>query len=81
MATLSGDSIKRGGFGLHYASSGSGSPLLILSGGPGLDASYVRPVAAQLSKTHRCIVLEQRGTGLSSLEVYVRCPPFYVPLA
>lgn len=44
---------------------GMGEPILLLSGGPGLNADYLKPVWEELSKNFRCIVLDQRGTGRS----------------
>ncbi|MEP6754705.1 MAG: alpha/beta hydrolase [Chthonomonadales bacterium] len=52
---------------LHYRTIGKGAPILMLSGGPGIDVSYLEPVAKELSRTHECILLEQRGTGRSKL--------------
>ena len=52
---------------LHFEQRGQGSPLLLLSGGPGF-ANYLQPVADALSADHCCILLDQRGTGASRLE-------------
>lgn len=49
---------------LHYWTQGTGTPVVLLSGGPGF-ASYLHPVMAELSKQHRVIMLDQRGTGQS----------------
>ena len=57
--------IQRDGFSLHYRSVGSGAPLLLLSGGPGLEVDYMSGVAKELGSAYRCILLEQRGTGRS----------------
>jgi proline iminopeptidase len=41
-------------------------PIIILPGGPGLDASYIRPLADMIVQLHyRVILVEPRGTGLS----------------
>ena len=40
-------SFLSGGLELHYRSVGTGSPVIILSGGPGLDVDYMLPVAAR----------------------------------
>jgi proline iminopeptidase len=54
------------GLTLHYTAVGSGSPVVILSGGPGMDVDYMRPVAEMVAATHHtAILLEQRGTGRS----------------
>ena len=55
-------SFLSGGLELHYRSVGTGSPVIILSGGPGFDVDYMLPVADAFP-THRRILLEQRGTG------------------
>ncbi len=52
---------------LYVREFGSGEPLIMLSGGPGLNADYLRPVWEHLSSSYRCIVLDQRGTGKSIL--------------
>lgn len=46
---------------------GNGKPILFLAGGPGLNATYLEPVWKELSSKYRCIVLDQRGTGKSTL--------------
>jgi proline iminopeptidase len=51
---------------LHYRSIGTGTPVVILSGGPGFEVDYMRPVAEMLPG-YRRILLEQRGTGRSRL--------------
>lgn len=56
---------QNAGLTLHYTAIGKGSPVLILSGGPGMDVDYMRPVADMLAPTHTVILLEQRGTGRS----------------
>jgi proline iminopeptidase len=54
------------GLVLHYTALGSGAPVVILSGGPGMDVEYMRPVAEMVAATHHtAILLEQRGTGRS----------------
>jgi len=57
--------VSLGDFTLHYRAVGKGRPLLILSGGPGLEVSYMSPVAQGLGSSYQCILLEQRGTGRS----------------
>jgi proline iminopeptidase len=54
------------GLQLHYTAVGTGAPVVILSGGPGMDVDYMRPVAEMVVATHHtAILLEQRGTGRS----------------
>ena len=61
--------IPRDGFILHYRASGTGIPLVLLSGGPGLDVDYLEPVAGKLREWNKgkVVLLEQRGTGRSLL--------------
>lgn len=53
---------------LHYQSFGSGTPLLILNGGPGMSSEGFIPLAKELSKNNRTIIYDQRGTGQSKLK-------------
>jgi proline iminopeptidase len=63
-------SVPRDGFLLHYRIVGDTGPyLVILSGGPGLDVDYLLSITAQLASRYRCVLLEQRGTGRSTLPV------------
>jgi proline iminopeptidase len=57
--------IARDGFALHYRSEGSGTPIVFLSGGPGLEVDYFVPAAKFFPAGYRRIYLEQRGTGRS----------------
>ncbi|WP_431479239.1 alpha/beta fold hydrolase [Massilia eburnea] len=64
--TIEGD-VKSGAATLHYWSQGHGSPIVLLSGGPGF-ASYLHPVMAELAKSgHQAIMVDQRGTGKSTV--------------
>jgi proline iminopeptidase len=57
---------ENAGLVLHYTAVGTGAPVVILSGGPGMDVDYMRPVAEMVVATHHmAILLEQRGTGRS----------------
>jgi proline iminopeptidase len=62
----------RDGATLRYAETGTGPPILVLSGGPGFSSDYVRPIAERLAHHYRGILLDQRGTGRSALAVYDR---------
>jgi proline iminopeptidase len=53
---------------LYVQEFGVGQPLIVLAGGPGLDAVYMKAIWENLSNKYRCIVLDQRGTGKSKLE-------------
>ncbi|MBS1724714.1 MAG: alpha/beta hydrolase [Armatimonadetes bacterium] len=57
--------VKRDGFDLYYRTEGSGTPLVILSGGPGLEVGYMKPIGAFLPAGYQKVYLEQRGTGRS----------------
>ena len=52
---------------IHINEFGAGEPIVILAGGPGLNAVYLKPVIDSLSYHYKCIVLDQRGTGKSIL--------------
>jgi len=44
----------------------AGRPVILIPGGPGLDARYVMPLANMIARLgHRVIVVEPRGTGAS----------------
>jgi len=64
-ARVQQESFDRGGIQLHYTSAGTGTPVVILSGGPGLNVDYMLPVAEFLPAGYRSIAFEQRGTGRS----------------
>lgn len=51
---------------IGYRDCGRGDPVLIIPGGPGLDANYVSDLALTITQLgHRAIVIEPRGTGAS----------------
>lgn len=52
---------------IHYKKYGTGEPLLIINGGPGLDCAGFVPLAELLSDKYMTIVYDQRGTGESVL--------------
>src|ERR1051325_3285339 len=63
--------VPRDGFELHYRVLGASGPyLVVLSGGPGEEVRSMQEVCDELRKSHRCILLEQRGTGRSRLRAY-----------
>lgn len=55
---------KVNGITLHYVEGGAGDPLICLPGWPQTWYSY-RPVAIELAKTHRVIIIDIRGMGTS----------------
>jgi proline iminopeptidase len=50
---------------IFYKAFGSGTPVLVLHGGPGLDHAYLLPQLQELAKDHRVIFYDQRGSGKS----------------
>jgi proline iminopeptidase len=58
-------SFMSAGVELHYRSAGSGTPAVLLSGGPGFTVDYIVPVGDFLPPAYRRIYFEQRGTGRS----------------
>lgn len=50
---------------LFYEIYGKGSPIIFLAGGPGGAPSSVLPLIERYKANHQCILLHQRGTGLS----------------
>lgn len=55
---------------LFFEIKGSGSPILLLAGGPGFNPDYMQPVFEHLAQSNQVILLHQRGTGKSVLNVY-----------
>lgn len=53
---------------IHYKTYGSGPPLLIINGGPGLDCEGFSPLAELFSDRYMTILFDQRGTGKSELK-------------
>lgn len=68
------------GGALHVTEVGSGFPLIVLHGGPGMDHTMFRPYLDPLGEDLRLLYVDQRGQGLSprcdpamlSLEVFAR---------
>lgn len=54
---------------ISYIVVGTGEPVLVVHGGPGLDHRYLRPGLDILSKRHSLVYYDQRGTGRSEVEV------------
>ncbi len=53
---------------LFYRIYGSGIPLLIINGGPGMNSDGFAGLATTLSKNNKAIIYDQRGTGKSVLK-------------
>src|SRR3954466_12010604 len=68
------------GYDLNVEEVGSGFPLIVLHGGPGMDHSMFRPYLAPLGDAYRLLYVDERGQGRServdpatlSLEVFAR---------
>lgn len=50
---------------MFYTKTGKGPVIIFLCGGPGFGASGLQSWADTLSNKFKCIVYDQRGTGLS----------------
>jgi pimeloyl-ACP methyl ester carboxylesterase len=57
---------KLDGLELHYEERGSGPPLLLVAGIPGVASDWA-PLAEQLSRSRRAIAHDNRGSGRSSV--------------
>jgi proline iminopeptidase len=57
---------------LAYFEKGSGPPVVLLAGGYALAHGYLSPLGDALVTSHRVILPDQRGTGLSKLSEYNR---------
>jgi proline iminopeptidase len=57
--------IQRPGFDFWYRTLGYGAPVVILSGGPGLDCDYLGPVFGEVARKRLAILPELAGTGRS----------------
>jgi len=59
------DSLQLSNASLYYEIKGEGSPILLLSGGPGLSSNQLSTLRDSLSQKYKCILFDQRGTGQS----------------
>jgi proline iminopeptidase len=53
---------------IYYRTYGTGTPLLIINGGPGMNSDGFENLAMSLSKNNQTIIYDQRGTGKSVLK-------------
>jgi len=53
---------------VYYRVYGSGKPLLVINGGPGMNSNGFEGLAKALSKNNMVIIYDQRGTGRSVLK-------------
>jgi proline iminopeptidase len=58
------------GVTLHYDVVGKGRPIVLLAGGPGFSSEYMKPIAEHLKSRYKAILVDQRGTGRSTIETY-----------
>jgi len=61
--------LKVNGTKLFYEVMGSGTPILVLHGGPGLDHSYFLPQITPLAQHFKLIFFDQRASGKSDAHV------------
>ena len=52
----------------YYKIFGSGTPMLIINGGPGMNCNGFEPMAKKLAANYQTIIYDQRGTGKSPLK-------------
>ena len=58
--------IERAGATIYTKTMGSGAPILVVHGGPGLDHSYFLPYLEPLADDYQLIFYDQRASGRSS---------------
>lgn len=61
------NTIHGNGASLHYKIIGSGEPVLLINGGPGMSSKGIEGLANKLSKNNSIIIYDQRGTGWSEV--------------
>lgn len=65
-AELAARLVEVNGVALKVTSGGSGEPLVVVHGGPGLGADYLIPHFAPLADSYRLVFFDQRGCGGST---------------
>ncbi len=50
---------------IHITTFGTGEPVLIINGGPGMNSDGFEPLAKKIGQTNETILYDQRGTGKS----------------
>lgn len=61
---------------LYYEVVGSGDPIIVVHGGPGLDHEYLQPGLDALATRHTLVYYDQRGTGRSVANLDVEAIDF-----
>jgi len=56
------------GVNIYYEVYGSGTPMVIINGGPGFNSKGFQALAESLSEDYQAILYDQRGTGRSKME-------------
>src|SRR5579862_9366187 len=56
---------------LFVQEEGRGTPVVVIHGGPGLDSRSLEPDLEPLTRRHRVIFYDQRGSGRSTLSADV----------
>ena len=64
------------GVKIYYRTFGTGIPMLIINGGPGLNSDGFIDLAKTLSTHNQTIIYDQRGTGRSD-DAKNRCLDYY----
>lgn len=59
------DSIQLSNATLYYYTQGSGEPIVLLAGGPGIASHQIDDLGQMLAKHYKVIYFDQRGTGKS----------------
>lgn len=63
------ETINSGESKLHFKTFGTGKPILIINGGPGMNSDGFATVAMELAKKDfKTIIYDQRGTGKSTID-------------
>lgn len=57
---------RASGVRFYYKRVGTGEPVVVLHGGPGINHSYFLPQMGELARTYQLIFLDQRAHGRSS---------------
>ena len=60
--------IESSGSKLYYRIYGSGMPVVIINGGPGMNSDGFAALAMELSTNNKAIIYDQRGTGKSIVQ-------------
>lgn len=63
------ETIYGNGASLHYRVFGTGDPMLMINGGPGMSSEGMEELAKKLAINNSVIIYDQRGTGLSEVPV------------